>query len=164
MNVPLVLLPPWRGKVGMGGTGRGVYPCPAPPFHPHPRPPPSRGRESGRENLFQKSPSATEIPRGRAEYAAGASQHPRPASVLAGHHGRRCAGRDALLAVGTVPHEEKKTQRGTCSRTLPVCSDVGLQRYHGVQILFKVSRLRPTGGRPAPVQGVTQARSLWRRE
>ena len=21
MNLPLVLLPPWRGKVGMGGTG-----------------------------------------------------------------------------------------------------------------------------------------------
>ena len=21
MNIPLVLLPPWRGKVGMGGTG-----------------------------------------------------------------------------------------------------------------------------------------------
>ncbi len=56
MNIPPVLLPPWRGKVGMGGQARGVYPCPVPPLHPHPRPPPSRGRESRRENLCQKSP------------------------------------------------------------------------------------------------------------
>ena len=40
----------------MGGTGGARLPVPYTPFHPHPRPPPSRGRESRRENLYQKSP------------------------------------------------------------------------------------------------------------
>ena len=55
MNIPRVLLPPLRGKVGMGGQAGRVYPCPTRSL-PHPRPPPSRGRESRRENPCQKSP------------------------------------------------------------------------------------------------------------
>ena len=47
---------PLVGEGWDGGTGGARLSVPYAPFHPHPRPPPSRGRESRRENLYQKSP------------------------------------------------------------------------------------------------------------
>ena len=55
MNIPRVLLPPCGGRLGWGAGGARL-PVPYALFHPHPRPPPSRGRESRRENPCQKSP------------------------------------------------------------------------------------------------------------
>ena len=43
MNIPLILLPPWRGKVGMGGTGEACLPVLYSALSPPPSPSPVKG-------------------------------------------------------------------------------------------------------------------------
>jgi hypothetical protein len=43
MNIPLVLLPPWRGKVGMGGAGEERLAVPCAALAPLPSPSPVKG-------------------------------------------------------------------------------------------------------------------------
>jgi hypothetical protein len=43
MNIPVVLLPPWRGKDGMGGAGSGHLCVPCTFLSPPPLPSPIKG-------------------------------------------------------------------------------------------------------------------------
>src|SRR5712692_6600805 len=45
MNIPFVLLPPWRGKVGMGGAGSGRLSVPCVSLSPPPSPVKGEGIE-----------------------------------------------------------------------------------------------------------------------
>jgi hypothetical protein len=53
MNIPLVLLPPSWGKVGMGGRGKEHLTMPGVPFSPPPSPSPIQGEgmEEGKSFL-----------------------------------------------------------------------------------------------------------------
>src|SRR5712691_11436653 len=104
MNIPFVLLPPWRGKVGMGGAGSGRLSVPCASLSPPPSPSPVKGEGIEEGESLPEIAQKAHLDSLPLISCSGADQTPGPVAIPEpdARHGQVsaefCPGQRAVLA------------------------------------------------------------------